>query len=62
MKREKSGAAGALLTCNPANAREARLMGNRGCGSVEEGKRPNFGILPRPLLGSALLGKHIYLK
>ena len=52
----------ALSACNPANAREA------GPTAEEEqrgwfgggGERTRFGILPRPLLGKALLGKHIF--
>ena len=50
-------------TCNLANARKVgpRPKGlQKGCGLVEGRKELISGILLEPLLGGALLGKHLY--
>ena len=56
------GVAGVPSTCNLANAREARPIAReeQKVWFSGRGKRPSFGILPRLLLGDALLGKHTY--
>ena len=61
-QRMRSGAAGAPSTYNPTNASEAwpATKEEQRAWFSGGGKRPSFGILPRPLLGDALLGKYIY--
>ena len=61
-QRTRSGVAKGLSTCNPTNAREARLTTEeeQRVWFDEGGKIPSFGILPRPLWGGTLLGKYTY--
>ena len=59
----RSWAVEALSAYNLTNAREAgptTEKEQRGWFGGGGRKRPRFGILPRHLLGKALLGKHIF--